>query len=218
MTDSEFGWQQTDDQCVIHGRGVRLSFERTGDRWTHTLEFGSGVAGSATGCVRAAALEIDADQADATRIVSPVYQELTRHEFAGDQMRGVCLLLTGRYFAHHFSAAVSVHEEHHEPNAAVVEFDIADRCRAEVVWLAATYQLRLPSSDLSDAGPHAITWRRAVPDAGIRTACLELGCDPPASLALAEAGRQATRVQALAAIETALFTHRLRYRWRWASR
>ena len=39
----------------------------------------------------------------------------------------------------------------------------------------------------------------------------------PASLTLAEAGRQAARVQVLAAIQPGSFTHRLRYRWCWTS-
>jgi hypothetical protein len=218
MTDSEFGWQQTDDRCVIHGRGVRLAFERTGDRWTHSLEFGPATAGSESSGIRADALQASTDQDDAARIVSPVYQELTRHEFAGDGMRGVCLLLTGRLFAHHFSAAVSVQIEPDEPSWVVIEFDIADRCRVAVASLSAPYQLPAGSSDLIDAGPHAITWSRAAPDAGIPAGRLELRCDSPGSLALAEAGRQATRVQALAAIDPARFTHRLRYRWLWASR
>ena len=71
--------------------------------------------------------------------MSPVYQELHRHTFAGDDDRGVCLLLTGRLFHHHFSAAVTVSADHDQDDAVIVDFDVADRCRADVSSLAATY-------------------------------------------------------------------------------
>jgi hypothetical protein len=133
-------------------------------------------------------------------------------------MRGLCLLLTGRLFQHHFSAAVSVLTELDDPDAVGIEFDVADRCRAPVAALAATYQVGLGSSELSDASPRAIVWRReesaTEPGGGGQ---IELLCDAPGSLSLGEAGRQATRVQALASIVPGQFTHRLRYRWRWVS-
>jgi hypothetical protein len=146
-------------------------------------------------------------------VVSPVYQEAHRHDFAGDQIRGACLLLTGHMFDHHFSAALALTREPTSPRACVVDVDVADRCRAHVAQLAATYLVRLGSSDLVDAGPNHIVW--AGPSLG--SGKLELHCDRPGALALAEAGRQATRVQAIAAIQTTSFTHRLRYRWRWES-
>jgi hypothetical protein len=217
MSDSNFTWEQTDLRCAIRGRGVQITFERSGDRWTHHLAFDCGPARKGTPGIAAAALETDAEHADAARIVSPVYQEITRHDFAGDRMRGLCLLLTGRLFTHHFSAAVSVLTEHGDPDAVVIDFDIADRCRAHVASLAATYQIQLGSSNLSDAGPQAIVWCPLEDDAGAGRGRIELHSDPPGSLALTEAGRQATRIQAVAAIDPAVFTHRLRYRWRWAS-
>ncbi len=208
MSDSNFTWEQTDDRCVIRGRGVEITFERADDRWTHHLVFDG---------IRAVAIETVADQADGAQVLSPVYQEITRHDFAGDRMRGLCLLLTGRLFAHHFSAAVSVLTERDDPEAVVIEFDVADRCRALVASLAATYQLAVGSSELSDAGPHVIAWRPAASEAEVVSGQIELKCDAPGSLSLAEAGRRATRVQALAAIVPGQFTHRLRYRWRWVS-
>jgi hypothetical protein len=95
----------------------------------------------------------------------------------------------------------------------VLDVDVADRCRAHVVTLAATYNVRLDSGALIDASPHAITWDAFGPD----ERRLELVAVAPSTLALAEAGRNATRVQVLAAIDSGSFTHRLRYRWRWTS-
>jgi len=44
---------------------------------------------------------------------------------------------------------------------------------------------------------------------------LELIAGPPENVALAEAGRNGTRVQAVAKLEPGASTHRLRYRWHW---
>ena len=111
------------------------------------------------------------------------------------------MLLTGRLFEHHFSAAVSVIRDPHESNFGVLEFDVADRCRAPVQVLAATYVVAAGSSELATAGPRAVVWTGLVP--GVETARMELRCDPPSALAMAEAGRLATRVQAFAAIDPA---------------
>jgi hypothetical protein len=209
MADSGFTWEQADDRIVIRAPGARITFVRIGDRWTHHLSIGTkpGVDDAATELV--SVIESDAKHDDSTRIVSPVYQEIQRHEFAGDQLRGLCVLLTGHLFQHHFSAAVSVLRDPEKTDFVVLEIDVADRCRAPVSALAATYLVRLGSSVLTGASPRAIAWSEP--------GSLELSCEPPATLAMAEAGRQATRVQALATIDPLLFTHRLRYRWRWAS-
>jgi hypothetical protein len=210
-----FTWEQTDDRVLIRGPGARITFERTGDRWTHRLAFGDKGPGSEgeqrTDLV--AAVEGEPGRDDPARVVSPVFQEVHRHEFAGDQLRGVCLLLTGHAFQHHFSAAVSLFRDPEAPGFVLLDVDVADRCRAPVSSLAATYLVGLGSGDLADASLQAILWSCPVLGSGR----LELRCDPPGSLALAEAGRHATRVQALAALSTAAFTHRLRYRWRWES-
>jgi triphosphoribosyl-dephospho-CoA synthetase len=95
----------------------------------------------------------------------------------------------------------------------VVEFDVADRCRAEVASLAATYLVRLGSNELRDAGAQSIAWA----DGQAGDGALTLESDAGATLALAEAGRRCARAQALALLEPGSFTHRLRYRWRWAT-
>jgi hypothetical protein len=216
MFDAEFNWQQSDDRCVIAGPGGQIVFVRSKDRWTHHLDLraGSEVEAEATALVSAVESEPGLD--DPTRVVSPVYQELQRHEFIGDQIRGVCVLLTGHMHQHHFSASVSFCREQAEAGFVKFEMDVADRCRARVSALAATYLIRFGSGELADAGRHAILWRGSSPAAVLGPDRLELRCDSPGSLALAEAGRIATRVQVFAAIDPTVFTHRLRYRWRWS--
>jgi hypothetical protein len=213
MAGSEFTWEQGEDRFLLRGAGVRITFARVGDRWTHHAAFGDESAGDLHLAEVASAIEGDPERDDPARVVSPVYQEIQQHEFASDQIRGICLLLTGQSFRHHFSAAVSLFRDPASPRFIVLDVDVADRCRAPVSSLAATYMVHLSSSELVAAGPHEIAWAGTALGDGR----LELECDLPATLALAEAGRQATRVQALAAIDPATSTHRLRYRWRWDS-
>lgn len=210
MADGDFSWHAdaSGDRFVIRGPLARITLLRTADRWTHELALGPGVDADATPPLIQTE-ETAPDHADPTRIVSPVYQELQRHLFAGDGGRGICVLLTGHLFQHHFSAAVSFSRDPADPRRIVLDVDLADRCRAPVASLAATYLVRLGGGDLADANDTSVTWSVAGLDR------LELTCDIPGRLALAEAGRTATRVQALAGLHPTLFTHRLRYRWRW---
>ncbi len=216
MPDPEFIWQQTDDRFVMGGPGGQVTFIRIGDRWTHHLAFRPAPEAGAAAAALISTVEVEPGRDDPTRVVSPVYQELARHEFVGDHIQGVCVLLTGHLHRHHFSASVSLYRDQESAGSVVLEIDVADRCRAPVLALAATYLVRLGSSELADAGQHSITWTGFAPEPEPGPTRLELRCDPPGSLALAEAGRNATRVQVLAAIDPALFTHRLRYRWRWS--
>jgi hypothetical protein len=185
---------------------LAVVFDRTGDRWAHRLELGGAALH-----VDAKAVESDAERDAPARIKSPVYQEIHRHDLSGQT--GLCCLLTGLMFQHHFSAVVTLVADAAQPEMLLVEFDVADRCRTLVETLAATYLLTVDSSELADADPHRIVWTGGK----LGQARLELLAPPPAALALAEAGRQATRVQAVALVEAATFTHRLFYRWRWTS-
>ena len=79
----------------------------------------------------------------------------------------------------------------------MLDVDVADRCRAPVESLAATYTVRLDSSALDrrrPAGDHLGQRRAGRGPARARGRA-------PSTLALAEAGRHATRVQVLAAIQ-----------------
>ncbi len=187
------------------GPGIGVGFVRTGDRWTHGLtipdESGLEVARVVEG----------QSEGDPARVMSPVYQELQRHEPPGGT--GLCLLLTGLWFGHHFSAAVSLTADPEQSEAVTLDFDVADRCRATVESLAATYVVPLGSGTLGEAAPDRIVWNLD----GQHPGRLELLGDSSCSLALAEAGRTAMRVQLLATIHPGVFTHRLRYRWRWTS-
>jgi hypothetical protein len=215
MGNVEFTWEQTDDRVGLRIPGGRLDFLRIGERWTHELRLiqTAWALPDHWPAVIASSVETDLERDDPQRIVSPVYQEIQRHEFSADQICGQCVLLTGRAFKHNFSAAVTLAHDVDEPAFVVLDIDVADRCREPVESLAATYLARLGSSELVDAGPHAVCWSGG----SIGSARLELHSDRPARLALAEAGRQSTRVQVLGTIHPGEFTHRLRYRWRWSA-
>jgi len=202
----DFGWQESDDRIVMSAGDLSVVFDRTGDRWTHRLELGRPALHEG-----ARAVESDAERDAPARVMSPVYQEIHRHDLAGET--GLCCLLTGLMFQHHFSAVVTLSADAAQPDMRLLEFDVADRCRAQVETLAATYLVTIDSSELADADPHTIVWTGGK----LGQARLELIAPPPAALALTRAGRQATRVQAVALVEPATFTHRLFYRWRWTS-
>jgi hypothetical protein len=200
--DPEFSCARDDDHAVLSAHDLSLRFTRLGDRWSHCLE-----------CTRERGVGLAWSQSiavpeDERRILSPVYQEVQRHELAPGS--GLCLLLTGLFFRHHFSAAVTLRQDPARRESLELDFDIADRCRAPIESLAATYLVGRDSGALIDAGPGRIAWDAV--DLGWER--IELIAEPPATLALAEAGRQAMRVQVLAAIQPGTFTHRLRYRWR----
>jgi hypothetical protein len=207
-------WQcdGADDRVVIRGPEAQVTFLRLGDRWVHHLSFGRLDPPDAGLGELVSSEESDPGQDDTGRVVSPVYQELHRHTLS-DESQGVCLLLTGRLFHHHFSAVMTVSADPDRTGAVIVDFDVADRCRADVSSLAATYLVRLGSSELRDADSHAITWSGGRIGEGVLTFQSKAG----ANLALAEAGRQGARAQALAFLEPGSFTHRLHYRWLWAT-
>jgi hypothetical protein len=203
---SAFFWEETPDRNDMCGLGMRVAFARLGPLWAHAL-----LLPLADGPALVQTVDNDPNHGDPARVVSPVYQEIRRHESGAGP--GLCLLLTGTFFQHHFSAAITLGVDSERPDTPVLDVDVADRCRAHVVTLAATYNVRLDSGALIDASPQAITWDAFGPD----ERRLELVAIAPSTLALAEAGRNATRVQVLAAIDSGSFTHRLRYRWRWTS-
>lgn len=213
MTGSEFTCKQDTDQVLLRCAGVRVTFDRSGDRWTHHAAFGAESAGDRHLTEVVSAVEGDPGRDAPDVVVSPVYQEVHRHEFAGDRFHGVCLLLTGQSFQHHFSAAVSLFRDPASPRYIVYEVDVADRCRSPVSFLAATYSVRLGAIELIGGGPHEVAWAGSTLGDGR----LELECDLPSGLTLVEAGPAASRVQVLARLEPDSSTHRLRYRWRWDS-
>jgi hypothetical protein len=196
-----------DDSATASLRGPTfgVEFHRLADRWSESLiELGSGLV-----LARSHPGATDGD--DPAHVIHPVYQEVQVH--GPSQGASACLLLTGQSFAHHFSAAVTIAIDRDRSGTFLVEYDVADRCRSPVEFLAATYVVSLNSGALESADSGRIVWRVAGPPEGR----LELAAVEPATLAMAEAGRTATRVQILAPIQAGTFTHRLRYGWRWTS-
>jgi hypothetical protein len=201
-----FYWEETEDRTDMCGPGLRTAFARMGATWAHSI-----LLPKDTNRELARAILCDPEGDDPRRVKSPVFQEIQRHESAPGA--GLCLLLTGTLFFHHFSAVVSLGIDPDRPDGVLLDVDVADRCRAPFEILAATYTVMLDSGSLVDAGPQSITWDRTGP-----CACrIELMAVAPSTLVLAEAGRSATRVQVMAAIQAGNFTHRLHYRWRWTS-
>jgi hypothetical protein len=199
-------WAESDAHAVLSTHDVRFGFTRFADRWTHALALAED---DEREIVRA--VETQPEHASPERISSPLYQELCRHDRAGDS--SLWLLLTGHLFAHHFSAAVNLHIEPGRPNRLVIDFDVADRCRSGVETLVATYQVALHPGTLVWCAPDRIAWSPVRPDRGR----LELLAESPTRLVMDQPGPSVTLVQAVAKIEPATFTQRLRYRWRWTS-
>jgi hypothetical protein len=155
------------------------------------------------------------DPADPARVVNPVYQELVKHELPRDHGPGLCLLLTGSAFQHHFSAVFSLYREGLSPGLIVLDVDLADRTRAPIQLLAATYAVHHATGrpGLVDASPTAVAWRGGPLGEGT----LELLAEPPARLGRPEARPSSTSVRIEARVDPKTFTQRLHYRWRWTS-
>jgi hypothetical protein len=155
------------------------------------------------------------DPADPACVDDPVYQELVKHELSPDAGDRICVLLTGSYFQHHFSAVFSVYRDQVTPSSIVLDVDLADRCRAPTQMVAATYAVDHvegnPLPFVADSG--SVVWRGGPLDHGV----LELVADPPAVLATPVIRESSTLVRATARIDSGSFTHRLHYRWRWTS-
>jgi hypothetical protein len=192
---------ESDELVTIRTQAVQVALRRVADRWIHEV-------GPADGPPWLATIENPPDAEDPTQIVSPVYQEVQHHAFDDHDGR-IRLLLTGLLHKHHFSAVLTVEVD--DAGGTVVDLDVADRCRDAVARLAATYEVRLTPGDLDDATPRSVTW-------SLDAAALSMAAADGASLAIAARSPVSMRVQALASLTPGSFTHRLRYRWTWATR
>jgi hypothetical protein len=206
------------DAPSLCGPGVRLDL-LAANGWTHTFDlFAEGE--STAGSIRQPQLvsvhpvsEYDMDPADPSRVLNPVYQDFARHELPRDRGTGLCLLLTGSCLEHHFSAVFSLYRDRCMPSRIVFDADIADRCRAPIRMLAATYDVShiQGKSQLIDASPDRMAWSGGPLGEGL----LELIADRPAMLAPPELHDSGNWVRAQAWINPDGFTQRLRYRWCW---
>jgi hypothetical protein len=138
---------------------LRLVFVRLGDRWTHRIDIGPGLWQTL-----AEAVEWTTAAEDPLRVVSPVYQEV-QVQRDGD---AVIALAVGQAGPHHFSLSARVSYGVYEARSAkgllnaypksLVVFDVADRCRAEVVAFECRYRVLNPPAvsylgDSSDETP-----------------------------------------------------------------
>jgi hypothetical protein len=202
------------DRTILEAPGLRVVFSRRGDRWTHQLECQSALTDSAAPGLPVVVQSLEMNEAapdrDPRSILSPVYQELHTHDLGPSASGGLCLLLTGHYETHHFSAAVTLAADPKNPESFRLEMDVADRCRDAVRHLAASYHVALDSGSLRDATTSTVVW-----DGNRLGGRLELASPEPGLVSLGEAGRGATLAQVVGQVDPKGFTHRLRYRWVW---
>jgi hypothetical protein len=202
------------DRRMIVAGAFRLAFSWTGDRWAHSLEHQG--PGKTSHRVLAISVEGDPARDDPTRVVSPAYQDLQFQEKGSTMLA----LLVGQSGPHHFSAVFDLEEQvgekpagwPHErrPLTIEIKIDVADRCRGPVDALAATYTVDARSGDLAHAHSSVCAWDFG-PDRLVFEAI------DPARVSLAEAGRRATLIQALAGDEKNSSTQRFLYQWSWVS-
>ena len=204
----------------MRGPGIEVSFSH-GNGWDHRLRFDDGPPASIPGPPRwlvrpALEIEDEIEPAQSRRIANPVYQAFVPHELAHDRGQGLCALLTGSCFDHHFSAVFCLYTDPEMPRCVVFEVDLADRCRGSIDKLAATYLISHAAADSArpiGAGSSVVAWQSASPGDGL----LELIAMPPALIGDPTPFSTATRVEVLARIDPSTHTQRLHYRWRWAS-
>ncbi len=203
----------------MRGPGVEVSF-RHGNGWDYQLRFEDALAATEVRPIRwlvksSTAIEDEIKPAQPGRIPNPVYQAFVPHELAGDRGTGLCALLTGSCFNHHFSAVFSLFSDPEMPPRLIFDVDLADRCRGPVEELAATYIIseKTGSATSISAGSNRVAWHGASPGDGL----LELIAMPPAVIGDPSSFSTATRVQVQARIDPGTHTQRLHYRWRWAS-
>jgi len=208
---------------VMCGPGLHVAFARANDGLVHSLRLPGTHCSKAGETIRpgqdlvpVATVPVHSlEPADPSWVLNPVYQELVRHELPEDRGPGLCLLLTGSYLEHHFSAVFRLQRDQALPRRIVLDVDVADRCRAAVKKLAATYLVHHIEGEplLWDAGPHRIAWHGGRLGHGM----LELVAEPPAVVTRPEPHQSSTSVRVEARIDPQTFTQRLHYCWRWTS-
>jgi hypothetical protein len=222
MEQPEFWFEREESgPAVMYAPGVALVFRRErGLGFTHAIHFNSDAGNRAIALESAIVwsarfTDPDIDGAQGAWIDDPVYQELVLHEPSGARETGLCALLTGSCFDHHFSAVFSLFRDPETPRSIVLDVDVADRCRGQVEKLAATYFVSQSVScrDTIHATASSAAWQSV----SSRSGRLELIAAPPSTLDLSTSSSPGARVQILAEIDKKTHTQRLRYRWRWAS-
>jgi hypothetical protein len=197
------------DRQWIVVKDYQLLFKWKGDRWVHSLEH---ILDTGHNRTLARSVEGDPSRDDPSRVVSPVYQQL-HFQTVGSTHQA---LLVGQSGPHHFSAVFSVDQRFRAGKTdgpdyeIIIKVDVADRCRGPVEALASTYTVDARSDDLVDANPFLAIWNMG-PNR------LTFAAIEPARVSLAEAGRRATQIQALAGHSEGSPTNRFVYYWLWDS-
>jgi hypothetical protein len=207
------------DAPILCGPGIAVVFAQAGGL-VHALRLGKIATPPARLALKhylisAASLpEPESVQLNGRRIENPVYQELVPHELSSNPGQGICALLTGSCFDHHFSAVFSLGRDRHAPECVVLEIDVADRCRGPVEKLAATYFVigygQNVAVETFRAKASSVSWDV---DGGV----LELEALAPAVIDEPSSAKEGVKVQIQARIDPQTHTQRLHYRWRWAS-
>src|SRR4051812_20929285 len=125
MSQPEFQFVTGEDRQMILAPGLRLTFCRASDRWSHVLAVSAEGDDNDGQDGIAATVEGDPARDEPARVVSPAYQDVQPHIVDGH----VCALLTGQSTPHHFSAVVSTRRD---GRSVVVDVDIANRCRSTI--------------------------------------------------------------------------------------
>ena len=101
---------------------------------------------------------------------------------------------------------------------ASIDVDVADRCQAPVLGLAATYAVERSAGSwgrVAVAGAAGEERTNLVLDASNPVCQLVFGVDPPGQHHLHEDSHGRVQAQALAHLDSNKQTHRFRYHWRW---
>jgi len=189
-------FEERGDRRSIVCDDFTLDFERVNDRWTHAIAL------TLLGLPHTIARSVEWDDRrdDPSRVISPVFQEL---HFQTDVSGIHQALLVGMSGNHHFSAVFSFGES---TEGVAIDVDVADRVRGDVVAVGSTYSVSLASGDLVACDESKIVW-------GVADHRLLFVAGRDVQIGLAEAGRQATHVQAGIVVKPVSPTHRWRYSW-----
>jgi hypothetical protein len=214
---SEFWFEQAaSESAVMRGPGIVVIFTQ-GRGLVHALRIPTGSSGAAIGSTPClvqvnSVPEEGAQPSDGQQISNPLYQDLVPHELAHDRSHGICALLTGSCFDHHYSAVFSLGRDTEAPDRVVFDIDVADRCRGPVEKLAATYIVSCAEAAIESksASASSLIWSVGPGD-------LELVALPPAKILGPSSSSEGMRVQVEARIDPNTHTQRLHYQWRWAS-
>jgi hypothetical protein len=178
---------------VLASDRLRISFQRAGDRFGHTIEFVDG------GAAHVLFTSLEGTPAEPWP-GSPPFQEAHLEQRAGGRQ---VVLLVGMAGHSHWSGSAEI-----DPQSDSVVFDIACRMRGRAEWVGSRYEI-LGNKSAADSGQICLTPGSA---AGGPTVCLQLaaGGDPAALLTEGSELRVALGAVESAAARTVRWTYTIR--------